>query len=155
MMTTGNNSSANADSDNKKQTMLENIKYTKTHVNDNIFQFAITYMGAEICHLTAKEHNEISENSWLYDAHKGKRAVYISEFKTQKPFRKKGLATKLLTFVKQHYGDSNTLLYLQASPVDKNYMTLEDLVKFYKSMGFIHEAPKNCYTLGYPMTMEI
>ena len=82
-----------------------------------------------------------------------KKTFYLSSFGTVEKYRKQGYARKLLRKVKEEYKGSFIILSVYSETKD---FSNKDLMKFYKSEGFIElEPPKGMYPLTIQMYIEL
>ena len=60
--------------------------------------------------------------------------LYLSDFGTSLEYRRHGYGRRLLEYALKVY--SNEIIYLGVKSCDEKYMTDDDLIKFYESVGF-------------------
>jgi ribosomal protein S18 acetylase RimI-like enzyme len=68
---------------------------------------------------------------------------YLGNFVTENKYRRKGYGRELLNLVKKK--TKGKFIYLIVRSSDEEYMTDNQLIKFYQSIGFKVHEKKDCY----------
>lgn len=114
------------------------IKFTE---ENNEYEFAILHNGEKICVCNCyienvKKHFR-DEARYILDNFKNDNFFYVLYLRTIPEYRNLGLAKKLMKFIINKAKELGyTELYLMSYSLEKNSMSSENLLKFYKSLGF-------------------